>query len=843
MTHYADFPAFVAAATADENEPSGYIPYHYQCELAEKGFPDVLTVPTGSGKTMAAVLPHLWRRLYHPDPDVRSRTPRRLVIALPTRALIDQTGRVVDGLLSGLGLTDTVGVHVLMGGRSDRATQNAWRIDLHRPTIVICTLDMLVSRTLLRGYGSFRGSYPLDFALMCNGSHIVVDETQLVPQATATLRQISAFQKTCGTAEPSSLTIMSATIDERVLDTYDNPFDPATAKILGLPPEDAAGGLATRLNATRTVRRLAGADSPKALAQRIFDLHLPGTLTLAVLNTVESATDVYRQFGKLKTDEDVLLIHSRFRGVERKTQLERLDIIAASGGIVVATQAVEAGVDIDARTLITDAAPWPSIVQRAGRCNRAGRFPDGEATLWWRNPEKAAPYEPPQVEAAAAALDSAEGQALTSREIHSLGSNIEPGDLALRILRRRDFNQLFDTAPDLGGSDIDISVYIRPDQDLDVHLAWVPDDAMRPGLEVSAPPRELNINIPPENLRCGVSLTKARAFFKDEKVKAWVFRPQEDRWVAARHATLRPQDIVLVEASSGGYQEELGFDPKSRAAVDPKLGPDKLMTASVPEAPAASQDPGAGGDGWLSLEQHLMDARDQAASLVKALSPGGLPEDVLHAAVVASLLHDLGKAHPDWNRALREANPEHPPPDSETLYAKSPGHKALRVMRRIPISTTTDVSENDQIRTEPRTGFRHELVSVFMLSSPDGARLLTGLGVRPELHGLVRYLVGAHHGHLRLSVRDPRYDGRDGRTLLGCDHDEPTPAIRLGFGELPASVIDLGIFHAGRPDSWTPQVLALRDAFGPFRLAYLETLVRMADWRASANLPLAGESS
>lgn len=842
MTDYPDFSALVAAATADVDHPEGHTPYRYQCLIADGGFPDVLSVPTGSGKTMAAVLPYLWRRIYHPDAAVRAATPRRLILALPTRALIDQTGRLVEAWLARLGLTSEVGVHVLMGGRNDHQTQNAWRINLHRPTIVICTLDMLVSRALLRGYGSYRGSYPLDFALVCNGAHIVVDETQLVPQATATLRQIAAFQRSYGTAEPSGLTIMSATVDDRVLSTYDNPFDPATAHIVGLPPEDAAGGLATRLRATRTIRRLDDTSTPKALADQILSLHVPQTLTLAVFNTVEAARDTYRALLRAKPDAETLLIHSRFRGVERQAQLDRLDRISAHGGIVIATQAIEAGVDIDARTLITETAPWPSIVQRAGRCNRAGRFPDGEATLWWCLPAKSAPYAEEQVSAAAEALTSAEGEALTSLQLQDLGRDLPQQDLALRILRRRDFDQLFDTTPDLGGADIDISVYIRPDQDLDVHLAWVPDGAMP----------NPNVIVPPEKLRCPVSLVSAAKFLKKENVKAWVFRPQQDRWVPARQAQLRPQDIVLVEASSGGYDAELGFDPSSRSIVDPRLTQSEVTAVAAPESPAASQDPGAAGVGWLTLDQHLEDARAQAESLVTALSPADVAESALHAAVVAALLHDVGKAHPDWNQALREANLDQPPPDPEALYAKSPGRSPLQVMRSFAWGTPRGDSSlasaipsgamSPMASTGRRSGFRHELVSVFMLSSAAADELLATLGVAPEQRPLVRYLVGAHHGHLRISARDPRYDGRDGRTLLGCDDGEPTPGVVLPCGEIPASTVDLGIFRPGRPDSWTAAALALRDAFGPFRLAYLETLVRMADWRASANLPLAGES-
>ncbi len=38
--------------------------------------------------------------------------------------------------------------------------------------------------------------------------------------------------------------------------------------------------------------------------------------------------------------------------------------------------------------------------------------------------------------------------------------------------------------------------------------------------------------------------------------------------------------------------------------------------------------------------------------------------------------------------------------------------------------------------------------------------------------------------------------------------------------------------HSGVPN-WSARVLPLRDRFGPFRLAYLEMLVRAADVRAT----------
>ena len=49
---------------------------------------------------------------------------------------------------------------------------------------------------------------------------------------------------------------------------------------------------------------------------------------------------------------------------------------------------------------------------------------------------------------------------------------------------------------------------------------------------------------------------------------------------------------------------------------------------------------------------------------------------------------------------------------------------------------------------------------------------------------------------------------------------------------LSLSLMELGLGDQGR--SWTERSLRLLEEYGPFRLAWLESLVRIADWRASA---------
>jgi len=80
------FDAFFSAATG----LSG--PYPYQRELAtDASLPELLSVPTGVGKTAAAILGWLWRRRFHGDAGIRDATPRRLVYCLPMRTLVEQT--------------------------------------------------------------------------------------------------------------------------------------------------------------------------------------------------------------------------------------------------------------------------------------------------------------------------------------------------------------------------------------------------------------------------------------------------------------------------------------------------------------------------------------------------------------------------------------------------------------------------------------------------------------------------------------------------------------------------------------------------------------------------------
>ena len=300
------FSSFFSKACATEAEPDGYEPHGYQARIARDGLPSVVEAPTGTGKT-GIILAWLWRLLCA-APDS---TPRRLVYALPQRSLVEQVAGVAARWLANLGLADQVALHVVMGGAGE--SQRQWRLDIHKPAIVVGTVDSLVSKALNRGYGIGQASYPVDFALVTNGAHWVIDEIQLCPESTTTLRQLAAFAKAFHTAEPFGLTCMSATVPQGLLETVDNPV---RGHVVGILPGERTGELAVRLGAERTIRRLeAGPGDYKAIAAAARDRHRPGKLTLVVLNTVEAARAVYKDLRG--GPAACTLLHSRFRALER----------------------------------------------------------------------------------------------------------------------------------------------------------------------------------------------------------------------------------------------------------------------------------------------------------------------------------------------------------------------------------------------------------------------------------------------------------------------------------------------------------------------------------------------
>ena len=370
-------------------------PDPWQLALAVDGWPKVLIAPTGSGKTAAVTLGWAAHRLRSPGA-----TPRRLVWCLPMRTLVEQTADAVREWFGKLAaetnrddrLPRPGDVHVLLGG----ADADGWLDRPERPAVLVGTQDMLLSRALMRGYASSRALWPMEFALLHEDAQWVFDEVQLMGAGRATSAQLEAFRLSDAHRArrderppgiPSRSLWISATLDPRWLATVDHPEPPAAAVVRVDPAAVPDGRLARLARATKRLARspVALASSKRAdladyvgrLADAILDAHRPGRMTLAIVNRVDRTQALRdavekRLSNRMPVTPTLALMHSRFRPADRAREMDR--VLAADdpnphGRIVVATQAVEAGVDMSAAVLFTEFAPWSSLVQRFGRAS------------------------------------------------------------------------------------------------------------------------------------------------------------------------------------------------------------------------------------------------------------------------------------------------------------------------------------------------------------------------------------------------------------------------------------------------------------------------------------------
>ncbi|MES2733363.1 MAG: CRISPR-associated helicase Cas3' [Bacteroidota bacterium] len=91
--------------------------------------------------------------------------------------------------------------------------------------------------------------------------------------------------------------------------------------------------------------------------------------SLIILNTIE---DTKQLFAQLKTLPNVYLLNTHFTPVDRREKIRiiKQHLEKKEKVILISTQLIEAGVDIDFPIVYRDLCPLPSLIQSAGRCNR-----------------------------------------------------------------------------------------------------------------------------------------------------------------------------------------------------------------------------------------------------------------------------------------------------------------------------------------------------------------------------------------------------------------------------------------------------------------------------------------
>lgn len=901
-------------------------PHNYQRDLAMVGdtIPQLLNIPTGLGKTAAAVLAWLWRRRFA-DESIRKHTPRRLVYCLPMRVLVEQTfGEAVRwldrlGLLAGEAIWENTGdglpmrssrlthyepdpaderergwarehgddqginriaIHLLMGGEE----RTDWAIWPERDAVLIGTQDMLLSRALNRGYAARRPRWPMEFGLLNNDCLWVFDEVQLMGPGLATGLQLEAFRSEriddgtsyFGTERPCVSWYMSATASRRLLTSRewrtadgDKRRSDFVFELRREEMEDTQGVLGQRRLATKqlecqTSQSLEDGNAAERIVSRHKEMlrkladaprEIPRR-TLIVCNTVDRARAIHAALEGMLGEDAVkmlVLLHSRFRPPDRARQQNRLkdELDPNIGQIVVATQVVEAGVDLSSAILWTEIAPLPSIVQRLGRLNRAGEFGHDDQTEHGWTPlavvlgvprpatpprqtnkemeqhEKAVtraylPYDRSECEAAQESLKDVRDASPANLETQlrsALNSVLQPPAYSLQ---RHELLDFFDTDSNLSLGYTDVSPFVRGvDPETDIYVVW----------------REWEEDLPPYDFDVGrqeICQVPIRKVVGKEGLRTWhqgfVWQGRERGWQAAPHDNLLPGATLLLPAGAGGYVDALGWTGKtpennSQASdlYQPSIRPtDEDLLSSLER-------------GWQSIESHTTDVQSCWKCIRTVID-----DDELCAAIDEAILwHDYGKAIEEWQEATRhvasEARlvwPEQIAPVGKFAILESPWLESL---------TGPELQrELFRLKRAFRPGLRHEVASALALRQHHRRD-----GRAPTIHELLsEYLVMAHHGHVRKALRDelprdPRRIRRGAEEVRGICEGTTVLGFSINGEELPTTEAlsiacrRMGRSHDGQ-EGWTRTVLRLIDHFGPFRLAYYEALVRAADCRVSA---------
>lgn len=734
-------------------------------------------------------------------------------------------------------------VHILMGG----VDTSGWLDSPEKPSVIVGTQDMLLSRALMRGYASSRATWPMEFALLHEDAQWVFDEVQLMGAGRATSAQLEAFRRTEAAraaregnpvGRPSRSLWISATLDPTWLRTVDHETPQPEETVHVEPSAESDSRLASLTQATKELYRSEAVPSSStsgdikayvgALADSILDAHRPGRMTIAIVNRVLRAQDLYKAIEKRigkpgPSTPGLALVHSRFRPGDRRREMDRVIGSGDKNLIVVATQAIEAGVDVSAAVMFTELAPWASMVQRFGRLNRYAEYgADDPAKVYWvdllgnvvdddkRADDLARPYE---VRDLLEARDRLAG--LTDVAPINLPP---PGDeqASRRVIRRKDLRDLFDTDPDLTGFDVDVSPYIRDAEDTDVRVFW--RDLSEQSHE---PPRPMSEEL------CAVPIGAAASWIKKVRKKhgdaVFVSDPQwqradgkagaaplgwkrltEDPW---------PGLTLLADIKAGGYDERTGFTGEIKNTPT-EIG-DPTSTAASGTAEGESEGHGEDRKSEIgrpvTLATHQRNVVRRAEELCEAL---GIDPETRRVVLHAARWHDVGKAHDVFQYTMRRGLNSEGSANTE-LLAKT---------------VKSNLRHN-------RAYFRHELASALAFLAHEGWS---------RDADLTAYLIAAHHGKVRLNLRAlPRESGPKERERGGTrfargiwDGDELPPVElegdeRWNGGELNLSVMELG-WNTETRESWTERTRDLLTRFGPFRLAWLETLLRIADWRASA---------
>ena len=358
---------------------TGFYPYVYQERVEERlraGDSVILRVPTGAGKTWAAVAPFLYRLAGG------QRTADRLLYALPLRSLASSLhATVYKKMESVFGQLSAAGNNrqypdgprycsLQIGGQKDDV--------FFHSDVIFTTIDQLLS-----GYLFLPVSLP-DRVGNINagaliGSLVVFDEIHLLDSSIALGTVIEMLDRLRGVCQ---FVLMTATTSDKAISWL--------ANRLGAAAVNVADGEIRALPSQRTKQRTWRWSAEQVDADTLATQHT-GARTIVLLNSVRKAQDIFlaleRHYESHSDKPLLMLLHSRFYPEDRKAVEDHLldyfgPEATRTNVILVTTQVIEAGMDISADYMHSELAPMNALIQRAGRTARYEHRPIGSVTVY-----------------------------------------------------------------------------------------------------------------------------------------------------------------------------------------------------------------------------------------------------------------------------------------------------------------------------------------------------------------------------------------------------------------------------------------------------------------------------
>lgn len=433
--HAKPLPSFVVPLLAKLLPGHELRDYQRDCAIARRSI--VVTAPTGSGKTEAALL---WVGRQQREEQHR----HTLFYVLPYQASINAMYRRLKATLNAeIGLlhgrsTQALYRLLLSEGYNARVAERAARLardlaQLQRPAVQVTT-----PYQLLRAAYRLKGFEAIWTAL--SSALLIVDEIHAYDPVRLGLF-LGLLRRLVHDWDVLVCAI-TATMPAWIRDLLQETLQ---AALITASDEDFAAFRRHQLNI------LSGELGDPAILAGIAQRVKEGQAVLVAANTVRRAQETWDYLRSQLGDDQAMLLHSRFTGRDRlahETKLLRrygLDATPRPPGAVVATQTIEVSLNLDFDTIFSEPAPLEALAQRFGRVNRTGRLDLAPVYVLTGPSDGQGVYDRRLVEQTLATVQAYQGQAINEAELSTMLDAVYGAELAAEFQNKvRENLQLFE---------------------------------------------------------------------------------------------------------------------------------------------------------------------------------------------------------------------------------------------------------------------------------------------------------------------------------------------------------------------------------------------------------------